>query len=221
MTEPTCATVRDAAPELALGILPAHEAMAINAHLLRCPECRAEVESMKKVAARVLDLVPGTEPPLGFDRRVLDRVARNRTNPVRRFVARRPRTALLVAGVAAAAAIVFGGIGWMAGRGDHYPHPATTTAVFTQGGRTVGEVYAYPGDKPPWLDMSVHGASGSGVVQCEAVERGGGTTVLGTFRLNHGNGTWGAADRSGVANLTAVRLVGTNGRVVAMATFRS
>ena len=74
MTELTCAQVRDAAAEYALDILEPGERSAVAAHLLRCPACRAQVEGMSGVATRLIELVPGTEPPLGFDRRVMARV---------------------------------------------------------------------------------------------------------------------------------------------------
>ncbi len=74
MIDLTCAEARDLAAEFALDILEPEERSAVAAHLLRCPTCRAEVSGMEVVSERLLDLVPGTEPPLGFDRRVLARV---------------------------------------------------------------------------------------------------------------------------------------------------
>ena len=74
MSDFTCAQVNEAAAEFALGILAPDERESVEAHLQRCPTCRLEVESMQSVGTQLLDLVPGTEPPLGFDRRVLSRV---------------------------------------------------------------------------------------------------------------------------------------------------
>src|SRR5438270_10969976 len=97
-----CSEVRDTAAEFALDILGPAERSAVAAHILRCPECRAEVESMGETAGRLLDLVPGTEPPLGFDRRVMARVGQP-ARPDR--VRRRSRVGV---GAAAAVLIVLG-----------------------------------------------------------------------------------------------------------------
>ncbi|MGH9056175.1 MAG: hypothetical protein ACRDYY_10005, partial [Acidimicrobiales bacterium] len=75
MADIGCGHVRDVAAELALGILPGGEQPAVASHLEACATCREEVGAMEVVAARLLELVPGTEPPLGFDHRVLARVS--------------------------------------------------------------------------------------------------------------------------------------------------
>ncbi len=154
MTELTCTQVRDAAAEYALDILEPGERSGIAAHLLRCPACREDVESMSGVATRLLELVPGTEPPLGFDRRVLARV-RDLTPASRsvrwfgrgdRHGGRRARLMVAVATVAAAAALVFGSLGWFMGRSNHgTSHRVLIEAAFHQDGRDVGSVYVYRG----------------------------------------------------------------------------
>ncbi len=71
MHEMTCLEVNESVPEFTLGILTPDEHDSVAAHLRACPACRLEVESMQSVSEQLLDLIPGTEPPLGFDRRVL------------------------------------------------------------------------------------------------------------------------------------------------------
>jgi len=101
MTNLTCAMARDAAAEYALDILEPEERSALAAHLVRCPACRAEVDAMSDVATRLIELVPGTEPPLGFDRRVLARVRDITPAPwSKRLVPLRTRRARLLAAVA-------------------------------------------------------------------------------------------------------------------------
>ncbi|MFF9197003.1 hypothetical protein ACF09L_17545 [Streptomyces sp. NPDC014779] len=72
---PDCGRLREGAAELALGILPARERAAAVAHLDRCPDCRAHVARLTAVGDGLLGLLPGTEPPAGFESRVLRTVA--------------------------------------------------------------------------------------------------------------------------------------------------
>jgi hypothetical protein len=216
MSRMTCAEVRDAAAEYALDILGSSERAAVAAHLLRCPACRAEVDSMSDVGTHLLDLVPGTEPPLGFDHRVLARVGVHRHSLAGR-ARRHPR---FVAAVAAVAAFIFALVGWMAGRSTtHYNHRVLLTAALHQGSRTVGEVMAYPGH-PEWVNMTVHGVSGTARVTCEIVEKGGQVVRLGSFDLQGGSGTWGGPEGAWAGTPSSVRLLSPDGQVVATAVFR-
>jgi hypothetical protein len=225
MTELTCAQVRDAAAEYALDILEPGERSAVAAHLLRCPACRAQVEGMSGVATRLIELVPGTEPPLGFDRRVMARV-RDITPPPRtarwsRLRDRRPRLLAAVAAVAAAAALVFGSVGWLTGHSGHSsPHRLLTDVAFHQGTRDVGELYAY-GSNPVWLMMAVDGVRGGSRVTCELVATDGRVTPIGVFDLVGGRGSWGAPHPAGLVGIAQARLVAANGQVVATASVRT
>jgi hypothetical protein len=224
MTQPTCAEVHDAAAEFALDILTPEERATIAAHLLRCPACRAEVDSMSAVGTQLLQLVPATEPPLGFEHRVLARVGVHHHS----WAGRARRHPRIVGAVAAAAAFIFGLIGWMAGRTTTpSSHRVLLTAALHEGARTVGHVQAYAGH-PGWVDMTVHGVSGTAHVTCEIIEHGNQVVRLGSFDLVGGNGTWGApwgaADGAwsgaGSGQLTGVRLVDSGGKVIATAAFR-
>ena len=186
------------------------------------------------VATRLIELVPGTEPPLGFDRRVLARVqdvapASRSVWPFRRGDGRRGggrsgrRNRLIAAAtaLAAAAALIFGSAGWLMGHSDH---PTTNKVIlaaeFQQGGRDVGEVYAY-GGSPPWLNMTVHDLRGDKKVTCELLGQDGSRTPLGSFDLVGGSGSWGAPDRSGLTGIKGAWLLGSNGQVIATAVFPS
>ncbi len=234
MNELTCAQVREEAAEFALDILEPAERSVLAAHLLRCPACREEVDAMCGVATRLIELVPGTEPPLGFDRRVLARVqdlapSSRSVWPFRRGEGRgggsrsgrRSRLIAAAAAVAAAAALIFGSVGWLMGRSDHHPTSKLILAAeFEQGGRDVGEVYAYRGT-PPWLNMTVHDVRGDQKVTCELLGKDGSRTPLGSFDLVGGSGSWGAPDRWGLTGISGAWLVGSNGQVIATAIFRS
>jgi hypothetical protein len=232
MTDLTCTKARLAAAEYALDILEPEERSALAAHLLRCPACRAEVDAMSDVATRLVELVPGTEPPLGFDRRVLARVRDiSPASPARRFRrlrSRRSRLAAGVAGLAAAAALIFGSLGWFMGHSDdsssapyaESPQRVITDAAFQQGGRDVGEVYVYRAN-PNWLTMMVHGVQGGPRVTCEVVTADGRLMRVGSFDLVDGMGTWGAPDPAGLAGVTGARLTDSHGRLLATATFHT
>ena len=206
--------VTDLAPELALGILPEAEEESARMHLRSCSQCAAEVASLTPVADRLLELVPGTEPPLGFDRRVLATVS---PSSVRRL--RRPHLSrrFAVMSAAAAAAIVFGTMGWMAGRGTTHHHVVRTAAEFKVNGHEIGEVETY--GHPAWLTVSVHGVNTTGRVTCQVVQKDGTVWTMGSFDLVKGSGTWSTPDPSGLSGATEARLVDTGGHVVAVARF--
>jgi anti-sigma factor RsiW len=219
VTAPTCSEVREAAAEYALDILEPHERSVMAAHLLRCPACRAEVEVMSGIGTRLLELVPGTEPPLGFDERVLAAV-RPDVRAARR-VWHRPAPRLFAGAAAAVAAVILAigslSLGWFHD-GSTSPAPrAVLTAQFLQGGREVGELYASA--HPAWLDMTVKGVTGADEVTCQLVGKDGKVTTVGSFDLVGGNGTWGAPDpQGGLADVRGARLVDGSGRVLATAT---
>ena len=210
MTELNCDEVRDSCAEFALDILPAEERSAVAAHLLRCPACRQEADDLYAVGVRLLDIVPGTEPPLGFDRRVMARVG---SPPGRNRMRYR-----MIATLAAAAAIAIATtVGVDNGHSAKPQAKVLASADLRQSGRGVGEVYVYAG-QPPWVMMNVRSSTGAGWVICELVESNGTVIRLpGGFELNHGGGSWGAPDPGGVKGLVGVRLVDQQGRVVASA----
>ncbi|HEX6569093.1 MAG TPA: zf-HC2 domain-containing protein [Acidimicrobiales bacterium] len=66
-----CAELREAAPDVALGLLTGEERAAALAHLERCEACRAEVASLAGTADELLLVAPEAAPPPGFADRVL------------------------------------------------------------------------------------------------------------------------------------------------------
>lgn len=170
MTDRDCEWLRDVADELALGILPGQERAEAIAHLDRCPTCREHVEHLTFVGDGLLSLLPGSEPPAGFETRVTDGLGLNR--PARR---RRPRAGVAVA-AAATIALGFGFGGWAVGtavegasapssRSSQPPgseHGLLAASLLAPDHRPVGRIFAYTGS-PGWVYMSVHlGRDGSG-----------------------------------------------------------
>ncbi|MET8330327.1 hypothetical protein [Streptomyces sp. NPDC005181] len=224
----TCEQLREIGAELALGVLPAEErAGAIN-HLERCPACREYVHELAATADALLGLVPGSEPPVGFEDRVIDRLGLASGRRPRRSVLQR-RFALAAA--AAAAGLALGGGGWALGAytgrpapvapivSPVQPQPQLLTAQLANGGESLGQVYLYTGPSP-WLYMTVDADGHSGTVRCQLQRADGSTVQVGSFALsNYGYGAWGAPYPAGTAPVTSVRLLTADGSVLASATF--
>lgn len=213
MVDSGCTAVRQSLEELALGILRGEELRQATAHLEHCRDCQREVTAMLPVASQLLELIPGTEPPLGFDRRVLREIM-----PPGGRAPLHANRRVLVAAVAAAMATVIGVSGWLVERGSSSGKVrAQLAAEFIAQGRDVGSIEAY--GNPLWLKVTVRGAGVSGPVTCEVVHRDGSVTKMGSFDLVSGSGTWSTPDTGDMAGITGAQLVDTGGRVVAVARF--
>ena len=69
-----CAELADVAAELALGVLTGRERAMAVAHLDRCDACREDVRQLMATGEQLLELLPPAEPPAGFETRVLERL---------------------------------------------------------------------------------------------------------------------------------------------------
>ncbi|MEU6080966.1 hypothetical protein [Streptomyces sp. NPDC047108] len=232
----TCEELRNGlGTELALGILPAQERAAAIAHLDHCPGCREHIEQLTLTADGLLGLLPGSEPPVGFEKRVLNRLE----VPGKRQLQQRRRNRLRLAAAAAAIAAAFGFGGWAIGDATAGPPAPTASAPATQhgllqadltsGGDRVGEIFAHPGS-PGWIYMSVAldsgGTSGygpasppSGKVTCQLERTDGTTTDVGSYPLKDGRGYWGGPAPVDADTVSGARLVSEDGAVLATAHF--
>ncbi|MFG2498858.1 hypothetical protein ACGFSB_11705 [Streptomyces sp. NPDC048441] len=225
MTDRDCVWLRSIAEELALGILPGQERAEAIAHLDRCSTCREHVERLTLVGDGLLSLLPGSEPPAGFETRVTDRLGLKR--PTRR----RPRAGVAVA-AAAAVALGFGFGGWAVGtavEGAPAPPSRSSEPAGSEHGlleaslqapghhRPVGRIFAYTGS-PGWVYMSVDLGRG-GPVSCR-LDRTDGTSVrIGEFSLDAGRGYWGAPMHVDPDTVSGARLLAADGSVLATAHF--
>jgi anti-sigma factor RsiW len=208
MIEMTCSEVEAAATEYALDLLPPVEASAVSAHILQCPDCRNEIGELQELGDRLLDLVPDAEPPLGFDKNVLARVAPGPASRHNRFRNIGAVAAALIAAAVSMAALLSGG---------HHSTAPELTGAFRQGGRQVGSVYV--SGRPAWVSMTITQADTSGPVTCQLLVRDGTVLTLGKFSLVDGHGSWSAPDPEAVTELTGARLIGPSGQVIATASF--
>lgn len=212
-----CERLRELDAELALGVLPARERAEAIAHLDCCPNCREHVERLTVVGDGLLALLPGAEPPVGFESRVVRRALGAAPAP------KRHRLRLGVAAAAAALACGFGG--WMIGTVVEAAPPAVSqrtdgglrAAALVSDGHEVGRIYAHAGEEG-WVYMSVElDGGGRGPVRCLLVHADGSTVAVGSFPLQDGYGYWGAPAATDPTTLVGARLMAPDGSVLATA----
>jgi anti-sigma factor RsiW len=229
MTTDPCAQIRELAPELALGIADGKQRAAALEHLAACPECRAHVESLARVADELLLVAPAAEPPLGFE----DRVATRLAPPAAAPPARRRRIALTAA-AAAGAAIIAAGAVWLGTAsdrelasdyraaldrvdGDYF----ATGALADADGGEVGDVFAYDGQHS-WvyvLTSPVDGAPGLAPGRYD-MELAGGSRPPVELSMEidaDGAGAGGGEIEGGLAGRHELRVLDAHGDTVATA----
>jgi hypothetical protein len=75
MTNFGCGQFRDVAPDLALGLLAGNERGDALNHLATCASCRRHLDGLVQVADYLVLLAPSVEPEIGFESRVVARLA--------------------------------------------------------------------------------------------------------------------------------------------------
>jgi predicted anti-sigma-YlaC factor YlaD len=212
MSTPSCTSVRERAPDLALGALTGPERAEVVAHLDGCPSCQALVSEYASVADALLDLAPEAEPASELAPPVLAAMqpARHRR--------RRHRVAALVA--AATLALTAGTgltVALVARDGSGIGSTATTSALRSApmvgaGDVTVGRVVS-TGDRPLKLAVSVDYWVPDGHYQLAARNRAGEAAPVGTLEVTNGRGTW-TGRATPVGHPVAVELLDQAGNVV-------
>lgn len=211
MTTPTCTSVRERAPDLALGALTGPERAEVVGHLDGCPSCQALVGEYSSVADSLLDLVPEAEPATELAPPVLAAM-----QPVRHRRRRHRVVALVAAAIIAicaasglTVALVSGG----GGGNSSSAAPALRSAPMVGAGDvTVGRVVS-TGDRPLKLAVSVDYWVPDGHYQLAALAGNGESSAVGTLQVSGGRGTWTGRATS-VGRPVAVELVDDSGNVV-------
>ena len=239
LNEMGCEEFANVAAELALGVLTGRERAQALAHLDRCDACRDEVRQLTLTGEELLGLLPPTEPPAGFETRVLARIGIEAPAPAPAPAAKprgwklprwfapgsagiTRRMLATAAVVAALAGAVLGGWGLRSATSSPTASsPLTSAALLSADHQTAGKIFLYNGTQGTgrWLYMSVDMSSGSGQVTCQVVGKDGHVTTVGSFWVTNGSGSWGSPTPAGTGPLAGARLIGANGAVLATASF--
>lgn len=213
-SSPDCASIREALPELALGIADGEQRALVLEHVARCADCRRELDELSSLADELVALAPQSEPPPGFENRVLDRLARQQTRrrPARRRLRRLAFAATLPA-VAAATALAIS-LSYSSDRklADQYRAALQgahgtyfqSARLHTAAGQEAGILFAYQGS-PSWLFYTLGARYSSGIYREQIVTRTGTTVTLPRFKLV--NGAWGIATPIPVRDIARVELI--------------
>jgi hypothetical protein len=213
-SSPDCTKIREALPEVALGIADGEQRALALEHIAHCPDCRRELEQLSSLTDELIALAPQREPPPGFENRVLDHldVRQPRRHPARRRL-RRVAFAAAVPVVAAATALALSisyssdlklaaqyRAALMGAHGKYFQ----SARLRAPAGQVAGIVYAYQGS-PSWMFYTLDGPYGSGPYKEQIVTRSGTTVTLPEFRLV--NGSWGIATPVPVRDIALVKLI--------------
>ena len=218
-----CAQLADAAPELALGILPGDERAAALAHLDECPGCRQHVSSLAGVTDQLLLLTPTAEPPAGFEQRVLSSLG---PSPNRVRVPRARWRAVRVTGAALALAACIALAVLVISNRSSEPTSLTTEPMRTASGAVVGEVFVHR-EQPAVLFMSLPGWAEQvrsygrpGDTFALRIERRGGPAVVVPVSMSDEQ-AWTTTLGFDAKAITSVAMVDGEGRVWCRAQFHS
>jgi hypothetical protein len=202
--------------ELALGVLTGRDRARVLSHVESCPRCAEELEQLARVADTIVQVAPESEPPLGFEVRLFERMG---VADVRRRRFRRSHW-IPVSVAAAAAALALGlGLGLSsspAPSATAQGHHRSVSGDLVENGRLVGHVAAFSGSKP-WMSMTLADSSARGTVNCDVVTDQGVTDRVGTFVARQGYGAWSAPLSVNPADLRTAEVVSPSGTVIATA----
>ena len=224
-SSPDCAKIREALPEVALGIADGEQRALALEHIAGCPDCRRRLEEFSSLADELITLAPQREPPPGFENRVLDRldIRQRRRRPARRRL-RRLAFAAAVPAVAAATALAMSisyssdlrlatqyRAALMGAHGTFFQ----SAHLNTPAGQKAGIVFAYQGS-PSWMFYTLDRRHASAVYQEQIVTRSGRTLSLPEFRLV--NGSWGISTPVPVRDIALIKLKPQSGGATLAAT---
>ena len=74
LNEMSCDDLADMAAELALGVLTGRARAQAIAHLEGCGACRDHIRRLAITTEELLALLPSSEPPVGFETRMMSRL---------------------------------------------------------------------------------------------------------------------------------------------------
>ena len=215
-----CEEVRADLHEFALGTSSGRARSRVIDHLTSCAPCRAELQALTTVADALLTLAPQSEPPWGFEQRLIDRYRAD-------VMPARPHSRWRHLTLSAAAAFLVA-LGFSIGALVQSPHstPVATgptpvvNGELTSRGHSLGHVFIVS-SKPSWIYMTVDDPQWSGTAWCRVTLKSGQVRNLGSFAMTNGYGTWSAPTTVAVAQIKSAQVVDAHGAVLASATLTS
>jgi hypothetical protein len=212
MVDPGCERLREVGAELALGVLPARDRAAAMAHLQECPACESYLGELTALGDRLVGLVPGVEPPVGFEQRVMDRLDLPASAP------RRRRRRVVLSFAAALLALALGTAGWLGRDLQHRDGDDLVKVPLAASGPVAGEVFAYR-DSRSWLYVELSGLPNDGSLSCQVRLADGQVFTVGTFPVTEGAGQWGGPAPMSGTDPVEVRILTPDGTVIGWARF--
>jgi hypothetical protein len=174
--------------------------------------------SLAAAADAMLLLAPTSEPPVGFELRLMERL--DGPTPRRHHAVRRRGVVL----VAAAALLIAAGfaVGDTLGARSVPAKTASATgplsANLTYEGHALGHAWITPGE-PSWVYMTLDDARWSGTAWCRVTLRNGQVLDVGVFSLTRGYGAWAAKFNTDGSSVKNAEVTNDRGYVIATATF--
>ena len=201
------AHIDDVVAELASGVLTGPARGEALAHLSGCPACARHVAELAEAADAVLLAGPDSEPPLGFEARVVESIAGRKPRP-RRVRSRRARSRRRVFGALAVAAglIAVAGVGSLLAidHRDQAPKVVRAAMMRTGDGRNVGFVYA----SSHHVVLQMSGLRGTGDYRVVATLKSGAFKQIGNIKLVGGEGKADLTAPAGPDQLKSVKVLG-------------
>jgi predicted anti-sigma-YlaC factor YlaD len=205
-----CDELREAAPEVALGILDGEERAEALRHLATCADCRRLVDQLSGVTDELLLLAPVEEPPVGFESRVLEAL-RPRRRRRRRLVRALAPPVMAAVATAIALVAVYHDDRVTADRYRETLEQAGGKAFVAapledETGSEAGVAFGYQGT-PSWVLVTVGENHRDRVAGGELVTRDRRMVPLPGFELGP-DGSWGGAIPVPLYEVAAIRLLG-------------
>ncbi len=208
MNRVACNRFNESAAELAVGILSGSERAEAVAHLAGCPSCQQLMVELTGAAEDLLLLAPVIEPPPGFESRVLDRLAAERSP-------RRSRLRILVAVAATVVvAALGGGLAVQAVGHDDGPGRLRTALAISPSGRTTCRV-VLAGGNPSSLLISLDGPPDLSSEYTAEVQPARGKAIpVGRFNLADGHGMLSTTVAARATEVKSVRVYDSDGTLL-------
>jgi hypothetical protein len=212
----SCAQLRDASAELALGVLSGAERAEAIMHVNGCARCQALVNELTETADALTLLAPELEPSAGFEQRVLGAGRARRRRNTRRWVAS-------IAAAAAAAAIVSITVVRVIEAGSDATPSALGGAPIEARMVSTGNLdagWAYVTNKHG-IAITVDYGVPSGSYKVVVHPRTGGSLRIGSMAITNFRGSWTGTSPVALAAGSTISLVDTKGTTVCHGTVRA